>query len=182
MKNIKFLTVVTTIIVSLLGLTSCTSKQASEKNEPVTDVARFIEDYTVSCNVDKYNIVSYSFNDAKNIKFKNIWVTRKFLDNKEHLDVMYELLENNFNILIQEYKFTAFDSYELFKISNEKRAMKTSRENELIDVSPPLQRFGVILFKYKNLYYAPGINSINNGKIEDLLIGFTFDKEKMIGN
>jgi hypothetical protein len=162
-------------------LTSCGTQQATTTKEPKVDVVRFIEDYTVTCNTDKYNIIPSSFKDAKSITSKNIWVTGKFLDDKEHLDIMSRLLENDFNILIQEYNLPAFDAYEQFKIPSEKRAMKTSRESELKDVQPPLQRYGVMLFKYKDMYYAPGVNSINNGKVEDLLVGFTFDKEKMIG-
>jgi len=161
-------------------LTACSQKTKTEIRAKV-DVAIFNGDYTVISNTDNYNIISYSIKDFKKIKTKNVWVTNWFLKNKERIDSIKELLENDYNILIQKYEFTSSNAYSLFGIPKEKQATKISSEAELKDVKPPLERYGVMIIKYKGLYYTIGINSIQSGNIESLLNAFDYNKELLLG-
>ncbi len=183
MKRIPWVRAIIGSTLFLFLFASCSTKQPPVSREPKIDVVRFSEDSTVSSsNIEKYHIVSYSLKDAEKSAIKNVWVTRKLLEKREHFDVISKLLENNFNILIEENNFTVADTYDFFHIAKEKRATKTSKKDELADLKQNnLQRLGDMIFKYKDSYYVIGMNSILNNRIEDLLVAFTFDKTKMIG-
>ncbi len=174
MKRIAF--ILATIVILSSILVSCTKK--AETTPVQIEVARFIEDTTTTSKLEKFKIVPYAFKDIKNIKTKNLWVTKNFLEDKEHLKAISDMLENDENILIQDYNITASDVYSLFNIAEDKRMMKTSKNDELADVKQPLQRYGVVMFKLNSMYYALGANSQDKGSIEALMAPFELDKSK----